>query len=76
MRNQLITNAPTTPNGFEWSIYSIGRSESIMRYNLPPFSDFDEVIFKQQKKGIYWLCEFHRDGIISFGYVQLKQIKQ
>jgi hypothetical protein len=75
MRKQIIMNDPATPTGFEWSIYSIGRSESIMKHNLPPFSDFDEVIFKQQKKGVYWLCEFHRDGIISFGYVQLKQIK-
>lgn len=71
MRNQIIKNAPKLPNECKWHLKSVGTSTSILTKNLPPISDFDEVIFKQ-KKGVNWLVELHRDEVISFGYVVLE----
>jgi hypothetical protein len=69
-RNQLIIGAPI-PIGY-WKLHSVGNTDGIMKQNLPPLSDFDEVRFLQQKKESFFLVQLVRDGVISFGYVILK----
>jgi hypothetical protein len=74
MRNTLILKNQELPTGFEWELKSVGTSKGITT-KVPPLNDFDMVTFKQQK-GALWLAELHRDGVISFGYLQIKKIEK